>query len=67
MKTHGLKETKRRWSKTMEEYPLAIQISLFGVFLSTSSVDATLLGVKEAPLSNHTPVPMPMKKAPAMR
>lgn len=44
-----------------------MQISLFGVLRSTISVEATLLGVKDALLSNHTPVPMPMKKAPAMR
>ena len=44
-----------------------MQISLLGVLRSTISVEATLLGVKEAPLSNQTPVPMPMKNAPAIR
>ena len=41
---HGLKETKMRWSKTIELKPLAMQTSVFGVLRSTSSVDATLLG-----------------------
>lgn len=44
-----------------------MQISLFGVLLSTICVEATLLGVKEAVEENQTPVPIPMKKAPAIK
>ncbi len=41
--------------------------SELGVFRSIISVLATLLGRKDASELNHTPAPMPITKAPAMR
>ena len=64
---NGFRDMNTRWSNTMADAPLAMQISELGVWRSRISRLATLDGSKSTDVSNATPAPMPTMNAPAIR